>query len=168
MLQSWEAYQYEAQLAGWRTGSYPEIAQLAASSLVTKSVKIIEIEMTTASLADFEHISVDFTLKAPRARGIDRFVGWFVCEFGRGEHKVTLDTSPMAPETHWKQMVFHLEKNREVTRGEKVVGRIDIRTGAGYNREMNVNLQYRTETEKVLNRKDYTVVIVPDTTNWQR
>ena len=100
---------------------------------------------------------------------VDRLVGWFTCHFSRGGHTVVLDTGPSAKATHWHQMVFHLSDPVKYRKGDKLATHLTLRTAGGFHREMNVKLAYQIVgaiTKPEPKSKDYTVVIVPDTTRW--
>eukprot|EP00040_Diaphanoeca_grandis_P007694 m.41901 g.41901 ORF g.41901 m.41901 type:complete len:367 (+) comp18948_c0_seq1:485-1585(+) len=166
LLDRWTRFEADGKVEGWRAGTYPEIAQLKPKQMLSNPIKIATVNLQTASVASFERILVDYTFKVVRSGEFDRVAGWFNVEFTRGNTVVVLDTSPSAAPTHWMQMVFHLDSARRVEKKEFVRGSMEIVTRGQYHREMNVKLVYQTEDDDTRHRKDYTVVIIPDTSNW--
>lgn len=166
VLEGWDAFKTASARADWRQGSYPEIAQVPDVDIITTPAKIAKIDMTTTTTAALEELESTFSMTATRSGAIDRFVGWFSCEFdtGRSNEAVVLDTAPTAPVTHWHQMVFHLANPLStVSVGDAVVGAVVLQMSGQFHREMNVHFKV---SQPVPVMKSFTVVIVPDTTRW--
>ena len=88
-----------------------------------------------------------------------------------GPHGVVLGTGPEVASTHWHQMVFHLSEPVDVRKGQALATTIALNTKGSYHREMNVRLQYQLggpgKSKKSKKKTQaFTVVIIPDTTNW--
>jgi len=166
VLEHWHKFEAEGKEKEWRSGTYPEIIQLKSKQMLSAPIKIATIDLQTASVEEFENIRLDYTFKVTKTGQFDRVAGWFNVEFTRGGHRVVLDTSPSVAATHWMQMVFHLDSPRPVEKKQRVTGMVDIVTRGQFHREMKVVLQYKTNVDDTPHRKHYTVVIIPDTSNW--
>lgn len=142
------------------------LPQVPLTELATAPHRIAAIDMRTVTVADLDQIDATFALEAMRSGQIDRFVGWFTCDFDTGKKNsaITLDTGPGATPTHWHQMVFHLAAPLQTMAvGASVGGRITLQMSGTFHREMNVHLGLSTPARVA---KSFTVVIVPDTTRW--
>ena len=134
--------------------------------------------MLTVSIEELNTLESTFELPSTQFGSVDRFVGWFECDFdgytiasgsqsGKNSHRIkggTLDTGPAAPPTHWQQMVFHLTRPVNVRNpGEIIAGKIRLQMSGKYHREMSVRISVTTPDRA---SKSFTVVIVPDTSRW--
>ncbi|CAL8081281.1 unnamed protein product [Calicophoron daubneyi] len=66
-------------------------------------------------------------IDAPECFNLDAFVGYFDVRFDdEAPSRVCFSTSPATPTTHWKQVVFFLDKPLIVNKGDKLTGSLDI------------------------------------------
>eukprot|EP00039_Didymoeca_costata_P029200 m.23624 g.23624 ORF g.23624 m.23624 type:complete len:397 (-) comp7524_c0_seq1:55-1245(-) len=170
VLTDWKQYELDSLDQQWRSGSYPQIAQMNPRALVTEQGMIASVDMATVRDSDLDTIEKDLVLKLnvtsnSFGASVDRIVGWFDAYFSYGERKVLLSTSPWARETHWHQMVFYLEQPVDLQNTKQLDVRIALGTDGRFHREMNVAIETGTKKKKK-QRKVYTVRILPDTTHW--
>ena len=104
MLLQYKQFQAEQQAQQWRSGTYPEIAQIKKKDLLAAPVQIAVLDMQVVTAAELDLVETTAAFNFDRGGSVDRVVGWFSCRFARGGHLVTLDTGPAAPSTHWHQM----------------------------------------------------------------
>jgi len=172
VLIDWANYETTSLTQQWRTGTYPEIAQIKPEQMLTKGEKVASIDMQTVRADELDKLKATVELEVVRGGEFDRIVGWFDSYFTRGGKTVELPTGPHAKSTHWHQMVFHLNEGFQVKEGAKTVGvHMTLTTAGAFQREMRVKFDTRipavSKGEKpTLNSKGFTVVILPDTSQW--
>jgi len=97
----------------------PEVMSLSEKSLLAQPQPLLSIDLQYVNADDVRTVvaSLDFVvLKNDLMHG---FALWFSVQFD-GCHAVTLDTSPLAPPTHWQQTVILLPSALLVHRDSEV------------------------------------------------
>lgn len=89
---------YEHELTSLLTTA----VDLRESSLVGPPVRLIDLDLDTALEDDF-FFDAEVRLPVERDARIHGFGGWFEVELTPG---IPLSTSPLAPQTHWRQSFF--------------------------------------------------------------
>ena len=168
VLEAYAKFQHEAQLDNWRSGSYPEIRAVSSKQLLTAPAKVADFAMSTVTAAELDVLTHKFKTPVTADGELSSLVGWFTATF-EGPEKVLLETGPANRQTHWHQMVFHFAPV-PVQRGEVLTSLVSIDTSGAHHREMTVQLGWRVgrkgDADRAKGAKGYTVVIIPDATNW--
>lgn len=165
-------YEISSLTSQWRSGTYPEIAQITPAQMLTEGQMVKSIDMQTVGIDELDKVKATVELKVVRPGELDRIVGWFDTYFSRGGKTIELPTGPHAKATHWHQMVFHLNEGYQVRASPKTVGvHMTLATAGAFQREMRVKFDSRIPAEKKgekprLASKGFTVVILPDTSQW--
>eukprot|EP00729_Bicosta_minor_P009558 gene9558-19629_t len=142
--------------------------------MLTKGEKVTSINMQTVEADELDKVKATVELSVVKDGEFDRVVGWFDSYFTRGGKTVKLGTGPDSKATHWHQMVFHLNDGFPLRRGSKTVGvHMTMTTAGAFQREMRVKFDSRIPAvvkgdKPTLNSKGFTVVILPDTSQWAR
>jgi protein arginine N-methyltransferase 1 len=67
------------------------------------------------------------------------------------KNKVTLSTSPYEAYTHWKNVIFYLDKPQKVEKGDAFQGSIAVRQSKENYRELDIKFSYHFKTDPTLN-----------------
>jgi protein arginine N-methyltransferase 1 len=78
-------------------------------------------------------------------------VAWFEVGFTHGHKVLALSTSPKFKSTHWKQVIFYLDKAQPVNAGEVLSGSIAVRPNLVNHRELDIKISYHIDGEEPLN-----------------
>jgi protein arginine N-methyltransferase 1 len=172
VLADWKEHETTQLTHQWRTGTYPEIAQIEAAQMLSVGKKVVSIDMQSVDANGLDQLVAPVELAVHKSGEFDRVVGWFNAYFTRGGKEVFLGTGPESKATHWHQMVFHLNQGYQVSAGDELPVRLNMDTAAAYRREMRVVVELgippKDGRESEIRAKEYTVVILPDTSQWAR
>ena len=80
-------------------------------------------------------------------------VAWFDTHFSDLENPVTLSTSPYKKYTHWKQVVFYMDHDLDVEKGDTLKGSIAVRKSKTNFRELDIKISYHLNGE--YDQKDF-------------
>jgi len=100
------------------------VMAIEEQDLMTTNCCIKDLDMYTATIDDISFTNV-FSVEMTKTGQISAFVGYFDVQFDKNlTQKVHFSTSPSDELTHWKQTVFFLPKLFDVTKGDKINGKI--------------------------------------------
>jgi len=98
-------------------------------------LKTFNIETVTVEDLTFE---ADFKIQAQRSEGVHAFVTHWTCEFTHCHTRTGFDTSPAAPYTHWKQVVFYMEEDLFCQRGDMINGTLSMAPNSRNKRDLDI------------------------------
>lgn len=123
----------------------PCIDAIKPERLCTSAAVLKRLDLMTCAASDCE-FSADVRLVAQRSARLTALVGWFdvgvVLKRGADELHM-LSTSPMLPETHWKQTLFYLPQPLALSENEAIDVRATIVKHPKYARGLRIS--YRIE-----------------------
>lgn len=117
----------------------PLIEVVNKDNVLTEPNVIADLDLSTVTV-NYSNFSYDFKLKCTKSGRLTSFVGYFDTFFGGLPNPVEFSTSPFAEPTHWKQVVFFLEKPVDVTKGEIVNGTLVCRRSKQSMRSLDVKI----------------------------
>jgi protein arginine N-methyltransferase 1 len=109
--------------------------------------KIFDIDLYTVTKEELD-FSAGFDIEFMRDDNVHGLITWFDVVFEKMPYKVTLPTGPFDEPTHWKQVIFYMEKELTVKKGDKLSGNIlaikdkdnyrfiDVKIGFNYKDEL--------------------------------
>jgi len=98
-------------------------------------LKTFNIETVTVEDLTFE---ADFKIQAQRNEAVHAFVTHWTCEFTHCHTRTGFDTSPSAPYTHWKQVVFYMEDDLFCQRGDMIEGKLGMAPNSRNKRDLDI------------------------------
>jgi len=129
-----------------------------SKNLITNIATLITFDILTVQESQLNFDS-KFTIAVLYDHTLDGFTTWFDTIFDLNcSHPVTLSTSPHTPETHWKQSIFYLPKSVAVKAGNIIEGTIKAERCQHYNREYDVQLNYRIVSKDLEKAVELTTV----------
>ncbi|XP_055850572.1 protein arginine N-methyltransferase 1 [Episyrphus balteatus] len=117
----------------------PLIDVVNSEHVLTEPNVIADLDLATVTV-DYSNFTYDFKLQCTKAGRLTSFVGYFDTFFGGLPNPVEFSTSPFAEPTHWKQVVFFLEKPVDVSVGEVVSGSLVCRRSKQSMRSLDVKI----------------------------
>lgn len=117
----------------------PLIEVVNAEHVLTEPNVIANFDLSTVTI-DYSNFTYDFELKCTKDGLLTSFVGYFDTFFESVPNPVEFSTSPFAKPTHWKQVVFFLEKPMDVRIGEIVSGKLACRRSETRMRSLDVKI----------------------------
>jgi hypothetical protein len=112
--------------------------------IISNDCKILDLNLVTMDKGDVEFTS-EYELTFNYDDKCHALVSWFDTDFKDLQHPIILTTSPYAVSTHWKQVVFYMEKELIVRKGEVLKGSIAVRKSKSNFREIDVKISYHFE-----------------------
>lgn len=91
--------------------------------ILTETQIIADYDLNTVTL-NYSNFSFDFSMKVIKEGSLTSFVGYFDTFFELPIKKISFSTSPNDKPTHWKQVVFFIEKPIKVNKGDIINGKI--------------------------------------------
>ena len=88
----------------------PLIDYVNSNMLMSTSTKILDLDLITCKKEDVNFAS-SYRLVMNHSDTVHAMVTWFDTPFSNLTRPITLSTSPYQRGTHWKQVVFYLEKD---------------------------------------------------------
>jgi len=119
----------------------PIVDSVNSEPIISDACKILDIDLTKMSLEDTE-FSNEYVLTFKEEEKCHAILAWFDCEFSRLTRPKTLSTSPHAGYTHWKQVVFYLEQDIQMERGDKLTGSIACKKSPQNFRELDIKISF--------------------------
>jgi len=128
----------------------PIIEIVKQSQLLAEPTVIQDINIHTINTFALKDIFEELTFTATKGGTLHGFTAWFEVIFEGDTEKdnVTLDTSPTAPDTHWKQTTFLLPTGLPLQVEQPIQCRIRMTTDSENQRHYNVTIEMRDETMK--------------------
>jgi ubiquinone/menaquinone biosynthesis C-methylase UbiE len=116
---------------------------LKSDEIIAPASNIWHIDMGTATPQDLERHSSEFEFEISRDCTMHGFGSWFDSQFAGGDcDTFVLSTSPQAPPTHWKQVVFVFPKPEQVKVGDKVTGTIVVERNQYWRRHFEATISF--------------------------
>jgi protein arginine N-methyltransferase 3 len=106
-----------------------------------KKIDFTDIENLVNPLNDGGFAS-NFEIKITKTGMFNAFVGSFDTKLA---DNVLLDTSPVSPQTHWKQSLFFIDNPIEVSEGEIIEGTIKVDADSDNYRNLIIKFTYKVE-----------------------
>lgn len=105
---------------------------------------ILDLDLVNCKKEDVE-FTANYELKIFRDDRVHALVSWFDCKFENFENPVTLSTAPYAEYTHWKQVVFYMDQDLVVRKGDVLKGSVACRKSKTNFREIDVKYSYHID-----------------------
>lgn len=103
------------------TDIYCKADYLISNPINIKNIDFTERENLVNPLDD--GFAFDFEIKITKVGLFNAFVGYFDVKLAEN---ILLDTSPVSPQTHWKQSTFFINNPIEVSEGDIIRGNIKV------------------------------------------
>ena len=125
----------------------PLIDNCTEEYIISSTCKIYDIDLYKIKKEELDFMS-GYEIEFDCDECFNGLVSWFNVSFNKVRNKVTLPTGPYDKPTHWKQVVFYIEDNVYVKKGEKLKGNIAVIKDRNNFRFINVKISYHFENEK--------------------
>ena len=122
----------------------PLVDIVEGRAIVSTEVAFKEINIMTIKKEDLS-FTASFSIRMKRSDWVHAFVAYFTIDFAApGMSKpVHFGTGPCDRYTHWKQTVFYLPHDLEVTAGEIVNGELVCTPNARNPRDLDISINYQ-------------------------
>eukprot|EP00997_Jenningsia_sp_PLL12_P011252 NODE_878_length_1397_cov_81.721068_g733_i0.p1 GENE.NODE_878_length_1397_cov_81.721068_g733_i0~~NODE_878_length_1397_cov_81.721068_g733_i0.p1 ORF type:complete len:309 (+),score=69.68 NODE_878_length_1397_cov_81.721068_g733_i0:383-1309(+) len=134
-------YGFNMECLGSAAMKEPIVDSVNAEPIISDASKVLELDLCTMNVGDVE-FSNKYCLTFKEEETCHALLAWFDCEFGRLTRPKTLSTSPYAGYTHWKQVVFYMEKDIQMEKGDKLQGSIAVKKSPGNFRELDIKISF--------------------------
>lgn len=125
----------------------PLVDHVNQDMLMSTSAKILDLDLVTCKKEDVE-FSAAYRLIMNFNDNVHGMVAWFDTPFSNLTRPITLSTSPYQKGTHWKQVVFYLEKDLQVNKGDVLEGSFACRKAVDNFRELDIKISFHINTPK--------------------
>ena len=125
----------------------PLIDNCTEEYIISSTCKIYDIDLYNIQKEQLDFMS-GYEIEFDCDECFNGLVAWFNVSFNKVPNKVTLPTGPYDKPTHWKQVVFYIEDDIYVKKGEKLKGNIAVIKDKNNFRFINVKISYHFENEK--------------------
>ena len=115
-------------------------------AVVTDPASFLTLDLYTVTAADLA-FAAPFRLHVRRNDFIHALIAWFDIDFTACHRPISFSTGPHTKYTHWKQTVFYIQDVLTVEEGEAVTGTLSCRPNEQNKRDLNIQIDYRLETE---------------------
>jgi type I protein arginine methyltransferase len=109
--------------------------------ICSDSYKIVDLDLVHMKKGDV-NFSSKYELKFNTSTTASALISWFDCKFENFKNKITLSTSPYKPYTHWKNVIFYIDRACYVKEGDSLTGSIAVRQAKENHREIDVKVSY--------------------------
>lgn len=109
--------------------------------------KVFDIDLYTVKKDDLD-FSAGFEIEFTKNDHCHGIITWFDVIFEKLPTKVILPTGPYDTPTHWKQVIFYLDKEIEVKKGEVLKGNIAAIKDKGNYRFIDVKIGFNFPNQK--------------------
>lgn len=134
-------YGFNMDVLGNAAMKEPIVDSVNADPIFSDTSKILDLDLTKMDPSEVE-FSNEYCLTFEEEDTCHALLAWFDCEFSRLTRPKTLSTSPYSNYTHWKQVVFYLEKDIKMERGDKLRGSIACKKSPANFRELDIKISY--------------------------
>ena len=131
----------------------PLIDMVEPNMIVSDSCKILDLDLVNMKKEDVEFAS-EYSLVMERTDKVHAVVAWFDTIFSDLTNPITLSTSPYKKYTHWKNVVFYLDKDLKVEQGDVLKGSVAVRKSKTNFRELDLKFSYHIDG--AMCKSDYT------------
>eukprot|EP00747_Dinoflagellata_sp_TGD_P024624 gnl/TRDRNA2_/TRDRNA2_130678_c1_seq2.p1 gnl/TRDRNA2_/TRDRNA2_130678_c1~~gnl/TRDRNA2_/TRDRNA2_130678_c1_seq2.p1 ORF type:complete len:181 (+),score=13.98 gnl/TRDRNA2_/TRDRNA2_130678_c1_seq2:137-679(+) len=134
----------------------PLVDTVPGDSVVTDCVCAKTIDLNTVTHDEMDW-SNGFTLTSSKNDSMHAIVSFFTVEFSQCQNPVCLSTGL---DTHWKQTVFYLDKDLNVSCGDKIDCHIHVQRNLNNSRDLDIELTSihrptKSATEGIINHRLY-------------
>lgn len=109
--------------------------------ICSDSCKILDLDLVHMKLGDV-NFSSQYKLNFNQSTTASALISWFDCKFENFKNKITLSTSPYAPYTHWRNVIFYIHIASYVKEGDKLSGSIAVRQSKENYRDLDVKISF--------------------------
>ena len=128
----------------------PLIDNCTEDYIISSSCKIFDIDLYKIKKEELDFMS-GYEIKFNCDDCFNGLVSWFNVSFNKVQNNITLSTAPYDEPTHWKQVVFYIEDNVYVKKGENLKGNIAVIKDKTNFRFINVKISYHFDNnDKVI------------------
>ena len=128
----------------------PLIDNCTEEYIISSTCKIYDIDLYNIQKEQLDFMS-GYEIEFDCDECFNGLVAWFNVSFNKVPNKVTLPTGPYDKPTHWKQVVFYIEDDIYVKKGEKLKGNIAVIKDKNNFRFINVKISYHFDNnDKVI------------------
>ncbi|XP_037949027.1 protein arginine N-methyltransferase 1 [Teleopsis dalmanni] len=117
----------------------PLIDIVEAKYILTEPNEIANLNLAVVDL-DYSNFSYNLKLKCTKSGKLSAFVGYFTTYFELPV-PIMFGTSPADKPTHWKQVVFFLEKPQNIKAGDMVTGCITCKRSSNNTRSLDITIK---------------------------
>jgi len=107
----------------------------------------LELDLCTMKPSDVE-FTAEYSLKCKSDDLCHGIVAWWDSDFSRLQKEVTLSTSPYSKSTHWKQVVFYMQNDLVLKKGDVITGSIANRKSLKNFRELDIKISYHVDNDR--------------------
>lgn len=129
----------------------PAIDRVASDHNIISNLEIIkEFDLYTATVDELD-FETNITLIFNRDAQVHAFVCWFDAQFTRckpprGREVLQLSTSPRAPQTHWRQVMFFLDPVIQAEYNKALQVNIKVQKNKTYHRDLDIQFETLTHS----------------------
>ena len=134
----------------------PLIDNCTEDYLISSSCKIYDIDLYKVTKEELDFMS-GYEVEFIGDECFNGLVSWFNVSFNKVQNKVVLPTGPNDEPTHWKQVVFYIEDNVDVQKGEKLRGNIAVIKDKNNFRFINVKISYHFDNNNKVIVQQYKI-----------
>ena len=125
----------------------PLIDNCTDEYIISSTCKIYDIDLYKIKKEELDFMS-GYEIVFDCDDCFNGLVSWFNVSFNKVQNKVILPTGPYDKPTHWKQVVFYIEDDVYVKKGEKLKGNIAVIKDKKNFRFINVKISYHFDNNK--------------------
>lgn len=132
-----------SSIKGWALKE-PLVDIVEQKHVVSTSVVFKDIDIATVTKDDLT-FSVPFAVKVNRPDWVHALVAYFDIDFAAAgmDKPVRFGTGPADRYTHWKQTVFYLPEDMQVSTGDIIKGSITCRPNEKNHRDLDISIVYQ-------------------------
>lgn len=132
----------------------PVIDSIEKNHLISTFCPILDLNLLTATVSDLT-FTASYKLYVTKQDTFHALVGWFEVSFSHCHLPVVLSTSPKNTETHWKNVMFYLDRPWPVNLGEHIEGSIALRMNSVHPRELDIKFSFHVLGEAPMHTTQY-------------
>lgn len=125
----------------------PLIDVSEAENVNSSIAKVFDIDLYTVKKDDLD-FSAGFEIEFTKNNQCHGIITWFDVIFQKLPSRVVLPTGPFDTPTHWKQVIFYLDKEIEVKKGEVLKGNIAAIKDKGNYRFIDIKIGFHFPNQK--------------------
>lgn len=134
-------YGFDMSCLGTAAIKEPLVDSVNDEPIISNHSKILELDLNNMKPDDVE-FSNEYSLTFTHEETCHALLAWFDCHFSRLTRPKTLSTSPYAPYTHWKQVVFYLDQSIRMEKGDMLQGSIACKRSPANFRELDIKISF--------------------------
>ena len=119
----------------------PLVDMVEREQIITDTCTFFDLDLYTAKVSDLNFAN-KYSLKFEKTDTIHALTCWFDAYFSKLKNPVLLSTSPYSKTTHWRQVVFYLDKPISVKHGQTLSGTIAVKKSAIHFRDLDITTSY--------------------------